>query len=1571
MSLILALVLLAAAVSGPGQTYVRAEGADGGKRIDVWDFGGAAQPGDAYTNHITVNALNGLKQDGYVASNGVFAKNTSFGDLTVATTGGHFRLYYKDGGVNGTSSYGSPTIKTFGDGYTNNGTIYFPGNNTPSTHYIKLDHVRAGDHIAVYGFYTNSGSGTPVFHFELTNESGASTTAVSDPIPTSAQIFTYHAMESGTLKIYAGGIGSGIKPNIARIIRTPGIQVSGRINLNGYALSDYSLVFRNQATSGTLPATLHPDGTFEATLTAGYSFTAALQGVSSEYSISDSTKTVTTSLSDLANGMTGLQLDVAKTAMATVSGAVAGFASGYDTANLRITLNPPADSLAPAVEAVWNKSAMTYSADVRAGVSYTVSISGVNDYELTGGTQVQITADTRQDITVAPKALHTATGLFTGLPSGVTVSSLTFTHVDDGYVYSGTVTGSGTSAGYTVRLRDGAYAVSAVISDPAYTTIGHVVVSGGDTTKGIKFSSKTALPPLPRVSDLYVGDSTKEHNFATVKEALAAAARMNPSSEAERITIHIAPGTYRAQLKIATPYISLVNANPGQEVKITWYYGVGYDYYSAGPDGSYQEDRAFDKYAKGYAGNFKWGATVFLTSAATGFRAENIVFENSFNKYMTQEELEDGVQVSAVSPTNLTVRTAGLDAASRAATERAAAMGIEADRVEFFNCSFISSQDTLYTGNSVNRLYFKNSYIEGNTDYIFGDGNAVFDDCILNFTGYSDQAAGGYITAAKPNAAQNPKYFGYLFRDSTITWTKSKAQAPGYFGRPWGQEAKVKFLDTKLEDASIIAPQGWTTMGSSTPENAGFYEYNTRYNGVPADTAARRGKVLGGEAAVTDVRAYFGHDWTPSYYTPGSVTAPVLRVDSAGETGVVLSWQNAASTKGSVLYSVYRDGQKAGVTTETAYTVSGLSPNTSYRFQVAAVTTAGDTAMSSEVQAITAGGGGIPSIPAAPVIAATPGDGSATITWNTVTGATYYTVKSYSVADSVYRTIHTTDSPTVTRYTYSGLTNGVTYYFVVTASNEWGESAHSNAAEATPSPKGTVPGGTFRPDDFIGYDIGSPAIAGSSSFDEDTNAFTLTGSGTGINKNATGLDQFYLKAVKLKGDYTISAKVSYDGYAPGKLGSMGLTIRESLDPNSYHFTQVEQYASTAVGGRKMFRYAGSSNGSNSNMPLSGTAYLQLTKSGDKITSIISSSPIPAHPAPSPTLVISTATAVDLDTPDSTKELYAGLMVTSSNAAKTATAVFEDVRIVMADGKVVFDSNAGKPVAPKQVAAKPYDRSALITWEPLSTATFYTVKQSGSEQGPFAEVQTVTGSVYQALVTGLENDKKYYFVVTASNASGESVPSKAAGVIPNAESVMPPVLTMTSAEPAGEVFSALLPLSGSVNKEVILTIRHNGAGIPLDGANTGLPLGKNGTFSKTLVLIPGTNVIDITAQDTYGNTTSKTYTVLYTYKAAAITFQDADGQAVAALSPGKTIVVTAGVENHIAPAQDAVMIVGLYDSGNNLVAFITTAETLARGESDLFYAKLVLPDDVSGYSLKVFIWDGVTTMRPISDVFMLK
>lgn len=847
------------------------------RKIDVWDFGGIQTSGDLYNNHMTAEILDSkttIKAGAFVT--------TAFGDLTIANPVTSDRSYYykSDGTTVGDNSSGfwGNQKHSYDEGYHSNGAYYANGTGGTGRRFLTLDHVVAGDKITVYGGTSNGDESIHLVHVGASVD-GTKVTVTPDtsevqdssaPFTTTAQKVDLTAQFSGTYQIYVTA-GAGGKPYFHRVVRTPGVNVSGTVNVNGSDISSaYAINFTNQTTGDITTVNVNTNHTFDAVLATGYDYIATLKDVSS-YRFSDETKLVSTSTSNISMGK-NVSLDVVANQLVTIGGNMKGFYSNYDVSKLQMAFNPPVGSLASSVKAAIDKQAMTFTADVQDGVQYTAVLSGVNDYNIVDGGSVNISTDTVQDITVAEKAVHTATGIFRGVPSTAQISSLTFTNVDDGYMYAGTVSNDR----YTVSLRDGAYSVSAVNAEN-YSTSSHVVINGQDTTKDILFVNNTAQEPLAWVPDLYVGDNSKEHNYSTVKDALAAAARMNPADEAHRITIHIAPGVYRAQLIIKTPYITLVNSNPNPtsdpstQVKITWYYGIGYKYYSAGADGFYNAENAFDRYSKNIVS--KWGGTVYLTSTAINFKAKNIVFENSFNKYMTDEELADGVELANI-PSASTInvdRKSFTDVTSKAATERAAAMIIEGNNAEFMNCSFLSSQDTLYTGGSgTNSSYFKDSFIEGNTDYIFGDGNVVFDNVALNFAGYSNQAVGGYITAARDAAA-----YGYLFRNATVIADSKNMQSSGFFGRPWGAGARVTFTNTKLQSSSIIDPRGWHDM-TGAPENANYAEYHTTYNGASVDTSQRRVPVLT-EAPAIDVANYFG-GWTPSYYTADSLTPPTFKV---------------------------------------------------------------------------------------------------------------------------------------------------------------------------------------------------------------------------------------------------------------------------------------------------------------------------------------------------------------------------------------------------------------------------------------------------------------------------------------------------------------------------------------------------------------------------------------------------------------------------------------------------------------------------------------------------------------------
>ena len=152
---------------------------------------------------------------------------------------------------------------------------------------------------------------------------------------------------------------------------------------------------------------------------------------------------------------------------------------------------------------------------------------------------------------------------------------------------------------------------------------------------------------------------------------------------------------------------------------------------------------------------------------------------------------------------------------------QAVAVRVDGDRVMFANCRFLGNQDTLYLHGRGSRQYYKNCYIEGTTDFIFGWSTAVFENCEIFC-----KVGGHYITAASTEKSAN---YGFVFINCKIT-----GDAPAnsfYLGRPWRDYAQTVFINTEMP--SLIKPEGWHNWSKPNAENTVFYaEYNSKGPGA-------------------------------------------------------------------------------------------------------------------------------------------------------------------------------------------------------------------------------------------------------------------------------------------------------------------------------------------------------------------------------------------------------------------------------------------------------------------------------------------------------------------------------------------------------------------------------------------------------------------------------------------------------------------------------------------------------------------------------------------------------------------
>jgi len=264
----------------------------------------------------------------------------------------------------------------------------------------------------------------------------------------------------------------------------------------------------------------------------------------------------------------------------------------------------------------------------------------------------------------------------------------------------------------------------------------------------------------------------------------------------------------------------------------------------------------------------------------------------------------------------------------------------------------------------------------------------------------------------------------------------------------------------------------------------------------------------------------------PAAATPGTPTGIKT---SPGNGQISLVW---TAVSGATSYHLKRSTTSGGPYTTIAspswqgYTNVGLKNGTTYYFVVSAVNASGASANSAQVSAKPSAG---PAVPAG--FTATPGDGVVTLRWTPVTAATSYQLKRSTTSGGFYTQIAT---PTWQGYTDVGRTNGVTYFYVVSAVNASGGSANSAQVSAKPA----APTSTGVTSVTV-----NPGVA--SSITSGTLPFTATVQGTTTNKGVTW--KTALGNITSSGYYT----------APAKAGTDTVTATSIADPTKSDTASVK------------------------------------------------------------------------------------------------------------------------------------------------------------------------------------------------------------------------------------------------------------------------------------------------------------------------------------------------------------------------------------------------------------------------------
>ena len=459
---------------------------------------------------------------------------------------------------------------------------------------------------------------------------------------------------------------------------------------------------------------------------------------------------------------------------------------------------------------------------------------------------------------------------------------------------------------------------------------------------------------------------------------------------------------------------------------------------------------------------------------------------------------------------------------------------------------------------------------------------------------------------------------------------------------------------------------------------------------------------------------------------PANLPAPPLNLTATGgNQQVSLAW--TAST-GATSYNVKRAATNGGPYTTvssptgTSYADTSVTNGTTYYYVVTAVSANGESAKSNQASATPTA---TPSAPAAPTnLAATAGNQQVSLAWTPSGGAASYNVKRGTTSGGPYTTLA---SPTGATYTDTGVSNGTTYYYVVTAVNANGESADSNQASATPS---ATPSGPAVPS--------APANLTATGGNQQVSLFwTASSNATSYNvKRSTVSGGPYTTVASPTtasySDTTVSNGTTYYYVvtAVNTAGESANSNQASATPSAAPAAPAPPTNLAASGGNQQVSLTWTgSNGATSYNVKRGTT------SGGPYTTV-------ASPAGT--------SYTDSSLTNGTTYFYVATAVDSTGESSNSNQASA--------------TPMGIPAAPAGLTASVGNQQVALSWTASNGATSYNVKRGTANGGPYTTVGTLSGTSY--MDSGLTNGTTYYYVVTAVNTEGQSANSNQASATPS-------------------------------------------------------------------------------------------------------------------------------------------------------------------------------------------------------------
>ncbi|MGO8674099.1 MAG: fibronectin type III domain-containing protein, partial [Capsulimonadaceae bacterium] len=331
----------------------------------------------------------------------------------------------------------------------------------------------------------------------------------------------------------------------------------------------------------------------------------------------------------------------------------------------------------------------------------------------------------------------------------------------------------------------------------------------------------------------------------------------------------------------------------------------------------------------------------------------------------------------------------------------------------------------------------------------------ISDDSPYNFEGSAQgwTSSGGMITGAASSPAE--AYLGAASLAVTINGGGADSQTVSVStpATPAGDIVTYHVWIPSGSAISFIQPfvlQNGSGNWLWTGNTVGIAQLQTNaWNTVTVDVPANAATPLYSLGVQFATSAAWSGTCYVDSITWSSIPPPTGLTAVAANEQVALSW--TAST-GATSYDVYRSTTSSGegltsigTTTGTTYTDTGLTNGVTYFYSVAAVTSAGTSALSNEASATP---GLLPMPPTG--LTATAGNLEVALAWTAGAGATSYNI--YRATASSAEGSTPVGMATGTSYSDTGLSNGVAYFYKVASVNSTGTSPQSTEASATPEP---------------------------------------------------------------------------------------------------------------------------------------------------------------------------------------------------------------------------------------------------------------------------------------------------------------------------------------------------------------------------------------------------------------------------------------------------------------------------------------------------------------------------------------